>query len=129
MATPATHALEPDGIHWRCSRCLLAVRPQHAAQAERQLCPVAELALAGARWLQGEAGPRVLFGRLRAFRHFCCPAEATEELPGAVSDAAMVAVELEMQAEHLRAEEACGGGPCGDHTSLCGPIFVICPSR
>ncbi len=45
---------------------LLAVRPQHAAQAERQHCQVAELALAGARWPQVEAGTRVVFGRLRA---------------------------------------------------------------
>jgi hypothetical protein len=103
VATPATHALEPDGGHWRCSRCMLAVRPQHAAQAERQHCPVAELALAGARWPQGEAGLRVVFGRLRAFRHFCCPAEAAEELPGAAPDAAMAAAEPVVQAEHLQA--------------------------
>jgi hypothetical protein len=35
-ATPAVHCLELDGEHWRCSRCWLAVRPQHAAQSGRQ---------------------------------------------------------------------------------------------
>jgi hypothetical protein len=78
-AAPAAHALVLDGTHWRCSRCLLAVRPQHAAQSERQLCPVAELTRAGAHWPQGEAGLREVFGRLRAFRHFCCPAEVAAE--------------------------------------------------
>ena len=34
--TEAKHELEPDGSGWRCSRCMLEVRPQHAAQAERQ---------------------------------------------------------------------------------------------
>ncbi len=80
---------------------MLAVRPQRAAQAEKQHCPVAELALARARWPQGEAGLRVVLGRLRTFRHFCCVAEAAEELPGAAPDAAMAAVEPVMQAEHL----------------------------
>ena len=69
-ATPVFHCLELDGEHLRCSRCLLAVRPQHAAQSGRQSCPVPELTLAGNRWLAGEAGLREVLGRLRAFRHF-----------------------------------------------------------
>ena len=79
VATPATHTLELDGEQWRCSRCLLAVRPQHAAQSGRQTCPVPELALAGAHWPAGELGLRKVLGRLRAFRHFCCPAEVAAE--------------------------------------------------
>ena len=64
VATPATHTLELDGEQWRCSRCLLAVRPQHAAQSGRQACPVPELALAGAHWPAGELGLRNVLGRL-----------------------------------------------------------------
>ena len=69
----AKHVLELDGTLWRCSRCLLQVRPQHSAQTERQACPVGECSTGGGRWLPGEAGLRELFGRLRAFRHFCTP--------------------------------------------------------
>ena len=68
----------PEGTFWRCSKCLLQARPQHAAQSERQACPIGELTLGGARWLAGEAGLRELYGRVRAFRHFCSPCEAAE---------------------------------------------------
>jgi hypothetical protein len=94
VATPAVHCLELDGEHWRCSRCWLAVRPQHAAQSGRQSCPVPVLTLAGIRWLAGEDGLREVLGRLRAFRHFCSPEEVAVEpaaaldLPAAVGAAA-----------------------------------------
>ena len=38
-----------------------------------------ELTLAGIHWPAGEAGIREVLGRLRAFRHFCCPAEGDAE--------------------------------------------------
>ena len=84
---PALHTLVQDGERWRCSRCLLAVRPQHVAQAGRQGCPVPELTRAGIPWPVGEAGLREVLGRLRAFRHFCCPDEIAAE-PAAVGAAA-----------------------------------------
>jgi ribonuclease HI len=75
----AKHSLELDGSVWRCSRCLLQVRPQHTAQTERQACPVGECTSGEGRWLQDEA--RELFGRLRAFRDFCTPEGEEEEPP------------------------------------------------
>ena len=84
---PALHTLVQDGERWRCSRCLLAVRPQHVAQAGRQGCPVPELTRAGIPWPVGEAGLREVLGRLRAFRHFCCPDEIAAE-PAAVGASA-----------------------------------------
>jgi hypothetical protein len=77
----AKHVLALDGTEWRCSRCLLQVRPQHTAQTERQACPVGECSAGGGRWLPGEAGLRELFGRLRAFRHFCTPEAEEDETP------------------------------------------------
>ena len=74
----AKHSLVLEGSMWRCTRCLLQARPQHSAQTERQACPVGECTLGGGRWLPGEAGMRELFGRLRAFRHFCTPGEEDE---------------------------------------------------
>ncbi len=136
VATPSMRALVLEGLQWRCSRCLLADRPQHTAQAERQHCLVAEPAMAGARWLQGEAGLREVFGRLRSFRHFCCPAEEAEESPAAEAGAAMT----EGVAEHVYA--ACAEGSernrrraeadpvvVSPHPSLCDPIFATCLSR
>ena len=78
-AEAAAHVLVAEGEGWRCSRCLLAVRPQHAAQTERQRCPVPIVSRAGVAWPEGEAGLRAAFGRLRAYRIFCCPAEAKAE--------------------------------------------------
>ena len=78
-AAAATHVLVPMAEGWKCSRCLLTVRPQHAAQTGRQQCPVPVLSRAGVAWPAGEAGLRATFGRIRAFRHFCCPAETAEE--------------------------------------------------
>ena len=76
----AKHTLVLDGTEWRCSRCLLQVRPQHSAQTERQACPVGECRRGGDRWMQGEAGLRELFGRVRCFRQYCTP-EGDEEPP------------------------------------------------
>jgi hypothetical protein len=108
VATPAAHALVLDVAHWRRSRCLLAVRPQHPAQSERQLCLVAEFARAGARWPQGEAGLREVFGTLRALRHFCCPADVVAELPeaaaGAASEHVQAACAESSQLKRRRAE-------------------------
>ena len=84
---PALHTLVQDSERWRCSRCMLAVRPQHAAQSGRQGCPVPELTRAGIPWPAGEAGLREVLGRMRAFRHFCCPDEIAAE-PAAVGAAA-----------------------------------------
>ena len=78
-AEAATHALVPLAEGWHCTRCLLTARPQHAAQTARQQCPVPSLSRAGAAWPEGEAGIRSTFGRIKAFRHFCCPAEAEEQ--------------------------------------------------
>ena len=86
-AALALHTLVQDGERWRCSRCMLAVRPQHAAQSGRQGCPVPELTRAGIPWPAGEAGLREVLGRMRAFRHFCCPDEIAAE-PAAVGAAA-----------------------------------------
>jgi hypothetical protein len=80
-AEAATHVLVPHAEGWQCSRCLLTARPQHAAQTARQRCPVPALCVAGVAWPAGEAGLRSVFGRIRAFRHFCCPEEAAEEEP------------------------------------------------
>ena len=106
-ATPAVHSLELDGEHWRCSRCLLKVRPQHAAQSGRQSCPVPELTLAGNRWSSGEAGLREVLGRLRAFRHFCNPDEvavdpaAAQARPAAVAAAAAGTVPQQQPEQQL----------------------------
>jgi hypothetical protein len=78
-AAAALHALVPRGEGWQCSRCLLTVRPQHAAQTARQRCPVLALSLAGTAWLEGEASLRAVLGRIRAFRHYCCPEAPAEE--------------------------------------------------
>ena len=78
-AEAATHALVPLAEGWHCTRCLLTARPQHAAQTARQQCPVLGLSRAGAAWPEGEAGIRAACGRIKAFRHFCCPAEAEEQ--------------------------------------------------
>ena len=77
-AEAATHALVPLAEGWQCTRCLLVARPQHAAQTGRQQCPVPVLSRDGVAWPAGEAGLRAVSGRIRAFRHFCCPEAGTE---------------------------------------------------
>ena len=78
-ATAVCHTLVAEAGQWRCTRCQLGVRPQHAAQCERQRCPVPAITAAGNPWPEGEAGLREVLGRIRAFRHFCSPQAAVEE--------------------------------------------------
>ena len=78
-ATAVCHTLVAEAGQWRCTRCQLGVRPQHAAQCERQRCPVPAITAAGNPWPEGEAGLREVLGRIRAFRHYCSPQAAVEE--------------------------------------------------
>ena len=52
----ANHSLELVNGGWRCSRCLLRVRPQHTAQTERQACPVGEFTSGEGRWARPAFG-------------------------------------------------------------------------
>ena len=114
----ANHSLELVNGGWRCSRCLLRVRPQHTAQTERQACPVGEFTSGEGRWLQGEAGLRELFGRLRAFRHFCEPAEVDEEPPQQ---------RCRVGQATPAAKHAGAGGPGAGAAPRCGAAGAIAP--
>jgi hypothetical protein len=82
----AVHDLQGQGAEIKCSRCLLHVLPQHAAQASRSKCPVLQLTLAGQPWHEDEASMRAVLGRLRGYRRWCkhsAVAEASVAIPAA----------------------------------------------
>jgi hypothetical protein len=60
----------PEAIEggWKCTRCGVAIRPQHVVQASTQQCPVPCLSAGGGPWVEGELCLREVLGRVRAFR-------------------------------------------------------------
>ena len=89
--TPARHELVPlDSGGSKCSRCGLAVRPQHEGQCSHAACPVPQVARDGVPWPAGEASIRSVLGRVKGYRRWCCPRDAAMQpqanvqLPSAV---------------------------------------------
>jgi len=104
-ATFVPHHLVGDARGWSCSRCRLTVRPQHAAQASTQRCPVPSLNRGGTAWPDGESSLREVLGRVKAFRHYCTPREA--EVPAEATPADGGAAPAEPAAQRRRMGAQC----------------------
>jgi hypothetical protein len=85
-AVAGCHVPEAVAGGWRCTRCRLAIRPQHVAQASTQHCPVPCLSAGGGPWAAGELSLREVLGRVRAYRFYCTHKEAAVA-PSAAADA------------------------------------------